>query len=129
VGCGRGGRSLPSANPDNGAAGGATDALCGGLGGEGVGGLAWDKYQPIATPIPPSPRLPFRCVSGGGSMKNSAFSSAVQPAYSIFDQSYMIGLTIPKHCIQCFGLVRHQQQANQLLSLGNYTPQWICLQN
>ena len=30
----RGGRSLPSANPDNVAAGGATDARCGGEGGE-----------------------------------------------------------------------------------------------
>ncbi len=31
---GRGGRSLPSANPDNVAAGGATDVQCGGEGGE-----------------------------------------------------------------------------------------------
>ncbi len=30
-----------------------------------------------STPIPLSPRLPFRCVSGGGLMKSSAFSSAV----------------------------------------------------
>ncbi len=36
-----GGRSLPSANPDNVAAGGATDARCVG-GGGGRGGLAWD---------------------------------------------------------------------------------------
>ena len=32
---GRGGRSLPSANPDNVAAGGATDARCGERGREG----------------------------------------------------------------------------------------------
>ncbi len=55
-----GGRSLPSANPDNVAAGGATDARCGGGRGERRVHLA--------------PRLPFRCVSGGGSMKNSALS-------------------------------------------------------
>jgi hypothetical protein len=36
-----GGRSLPSANPDNVAAGGATDAWCGGGGGRG--GLALDR--------------------------------------------------------------------------------------
>jgi hypothetical protein len=32
----------------------------------------------MATPVPLSPCLSFRCASGGGSMKNSAFSSAVQ---------------------------------------------------
>ncbi len=36
------GRSLLSANPDNVAAGGATDVQCGG-GGGGRGGLAWDR--------------------------------------------------------------------------------------
>ena len=42
MGGGRGGRSLPSANPDNVAAGGATDARCGEgkkEGGEGRGGM------------------------------------------------------------------------------------------
>jgi hypothetical protein len=42
VGGGRGGGSLPSANPDNVAAGGATDARCGEGGswrGEGRGGM------------------------------------------------------------------------------------------
>ncbi len=38
------GRSLPSANPDNVAAGGTTDARCGGEGEGGGGeGLAWDR--------------------------------------------------------------------------------------
>jgi hypothetical protein len=36
---GEGGRSLPSANPDNVAAGGATDAQCGGGEGEKRGGM------------------------------------------------------------------------------------------
>jgi hypothetical protein len=36
------GRSLPSVNPDNVAAGGATDARCG-EGREGGEGLAWDR--------------------------------------------------------------------------------------
>ena len=40
-GGGVGGRSLPSANLDNVAAGGATDVRCGGGGGRG--GLAWDR--------------------------------------------------------------------------------------
>jgi hypothetical protein len=71
------GRSLPSANPDNVATGGATDARCGRGEGEGEKGWRGTDKQPIVTPIPLSPRLPFRCVSGGGSIKNSAFSSAV----------------------------------------------------
>ncbi len=42
-----GGRSLPSANPDNVAAGGATDARCGGGGGEeGWHGADNSSWQP-----------------------------------------------------------------------------------
>jgi hypothetical protein len=37
------GRSLPSANPDNVAAGGAIDARCGRGEGEGGEGLAWNR--------------------------------------------------------------------------------------
>ncbi len=37
------GMSLPSANPDNVAAGGATDTWCGRGEGEGGEGLAWDR--------------------------------------------------------------------------------------
>jgi hypothetical protein len=45
---GGGGRSLPSANPDNVAAGGATDARCGGEGGEeGWRGIDNSSYQPL----------------------------------------------------------------------------------
>ena len=44
----RGGRSLPSANPDNVAAGGATDARCGGEGGEeGWRGTDNSSWQPL----------------------------------------------------------------------------------
>ncbi len=41
MGIGGRGRSLPSANPDDVAAGSATDARCGGEGGRG--GLVWDR--------------------------------------------------------------------------------------
>ena len=45
---GRGGRSLPSANPDNVAAGGATDPRCGGEGGEeGWRGTDNSSWQPL----------------------------------------------------------------------------------
>jgi hypothetical protein len=44
---GRGGRSLPSANPDNVAAGGAIDARCGGGGEEGWRGTDNSSWQPL----------------------------------------------------------------------------------
>ncbi len=71
------GRSLPSANPDNVAAGGATDAQCGGEGGggrrAGVGQITahsnpYSSFSLSSFPL---------CVRRG-SMKNFAFSSAVQ---------------------------------------------------
>jgi hypothetical protein len=37
--------------------------------GGGRGGVAWERKQLIATHVPLSPCLSFRCVSGGGSMK------------------------------------------------------------
>ncbi len=69
------GRGLPSANPDNVAAGGAKDALRGGGGGSEAG------EGQIRVPSNPcssfsSSSIPL-CVRWG-SMKNSAFSSAVQ---------------------------------------------------
>ncbi len=72
------GRSLLSANPDNAAPGSATDARCGGGRGRRGERLVRNKQELLATPVPLSPRLLIRCESGGGSIKSSAFSSAVQ---------------------------------------------------
>ncbi len=52
---GGGGRSLPSANPDNMAAGGATYARCGGDGGggeEGWRGIDNSSWQPLFLFLP-----------------------------------------------------------------------------
>jgi hypothetical protein len=76
-GTGEGGGSLLSVNPDNAAPGSAPGARCGGRRGKGER-LVRNRYELLATPIPLSPRLFLCCVSGGGSIKNSAFSSAVQ---------------------------------------------------
>ncbi len=74
MGEGGGVGSLPSANPDNVAAGGATDARCGGEGGRGV---AWGRYQLRATPTSLFLLVFLSAVRpAGGSMKNSAFGSA-----------------------------------------------------
>ncbi len=52
--------------------------------------LVRNRKELLATPIPLSPRLLIRCVSGGGSIKSSAFSSAVQKycdAYKLFEKN------------------------------------------
>ncbi len=39
--------------------------------GKGRGRLLSNKQEPLVTPVPLSPRLLLRCVSGGGSIKFS----------------------------------------------------------
>jgi hypothetical protein len=56
--------------PDNAAPGNAAGAQCvrGGRG-KGRGRLLSNKQEPLVTPVPLSPLLLLRCVSGGGSIK------------------------------------------------------------
>jgi hypothetical protein len=54
--------------PDNAAPGNPTGARCVCGGGGGRGRLLSNKQEPLVTPVPLSPRLFLRCVSGGGSI-------------------------------------------------------------
>ncbi len=64
--------------PDNTAPGNAVGARCGGERGGRGERLVSNRQEPLVTPVSLSPRLLFRCVSGGGSIKNSILGSAVQ---------------------------------------------------
>ena len=57
----------------------ATQQARGVGGGRGRGGEAGEQQiRALGNPVPLSPRLLLRCVSCGGSIKNSALGSAVQ---------------------------------------------------
>ncbi len=69
--------------PDNAAPGNAAGTQCV-WGGEeeGEGEVVEQQIRALGNPVPLSPRLLLRCVSGGGSITNSTLGSAVQYLYN-----------------------------------------------